>query len=145
MLPLAMNGQGIGDVRFGSTYREAMRDIMALFGQPSATSERQCVYVNKSFMGMLFDEVHFNFKEGKLTEARFFRSQDSKRAAKAGMKQLNDTLDKVFHTTLDLEDRSTPFYVGGSSPTGMGRLFTIFIAPRAGKWSTQLRYGPFKL
>lgn len=145
LLSLTANAQGIGDVRFGSTHQEAMKNITALFGQPVNVSPDQCFFTNRTFMGMQFDEVHFNFQKGKLTEARFFKKQKSKHAAKSGMKELNDTLTKVYPTTMDLEDRTTPFYVGGASPAGFGHLFTIFVSPRNGAWSTQLRYGPFKM
>ena len=53
-------------------------------------------------------------------------------------------MGKKYEISYDEEDGGDVFYKGGTSPLGYGKLFTIFTSPMDGRWTAQLRFGPFK-
>lgn len=136
--------QGIGNVKFGTSRAEATTAIKALFGEPSKSDNEMMIYTNKTFEGYKWNEVLFKFKNDKLTEARFFMNQKNKSQAKRELSAISKTLGKKHVMTEDIEDDGNTFYAGGKSPEFYGHLFTLFIAPRNGVWTDQLRFGPFK-
>ena len=138
------NAQGIGNVQFGSTYEEATARIVETFGHPAHATSDEIVYNNKSFEGFRWNKVTFRFRNGQLCEARFYKDHKSKWMAKTELDSIAKNLSKKHAISLDYEEDGTRFYAGGQSPLGIGRLFTVFVAPRNGHWSDQLRFGPFK-
>lgn len=64
--------------------------------------------------------------------------------AKAELENIAKNLNKKHALSQDYEEDGSRFYAGGLSPKGIGRLFTVFVAPHNGQWSDQLRFGPFK-
>lgn len=138
------NAQGIGNVQFGSTYEEATARIVETFGHPAHATSDEIVYNNKSFEGFRWNKVTFRFRNGQLCEARFYKDHKSKWMAKTELDSIAKNLSKKHAISLDYEEDGTRFYAGGQSPLGIGRLFTVFVAPRNGYWSDQLRFGPFK-
>ena len=145
MVSMMAKAQSIGKVQFGTPLSEAKTEITAQMGNPSKATEQELCYTNKVFNGFKWNEIHFFFKDGKLNEARFYMNVKNKAAAKVQAKNVSKVLGKDNVMTEDYEDDGTPFYAGGKSPDGFGHLFTIFVSPRAGRWTTQLRYGPFEL
>lgn len=138
------NAQGIGNVQFGSTCEEATARIVETFGHPAHATSDEIVYNNKSFEGFRWNKVTFRFRNGQLCEARFYKDHKSKWMAKTELDSIAKNLSKKHAISLDYEEDGTRFYAGGQSPLGIGRLFTVFVAPRNGHWSDQLRFGPFK-
>lgn len=136
--------QGIGNVKFGTPREVAVHEIELLFGAPSALSDDQMIYTNRDFEGYRWNEVVFNFKKGKLTEARFFMDKNNKTHAKKEMREMANYFGQKYSISDDIEEDGTEFYTCGRSPVGLGRLFTLFVAPRNAIWTTQLRFGPFK-
>lgn len=136
--------QGIGNIRFGASYADAVARINETFGTPVQTSNDEVVYANTSFEGFRWNCVVFRFHEGRLCEARFFLDHKSKGKAKAELESIAKSLGKKHVMSHDYEEDGSRFYVGGQSPMGIGRLFMLFVAPRNGQWSDQLRFGPFK-
>lgn len=145
MFSMMTKAQNIGKVQFGTLLSEAKTEITTQLGTPSKESEEELCYTNKVFNGFKWNEIHFFFKDGKLNEARFYMTVKNKVAAKVQAKSVYNMLGKDNVMTEDYEDDGTPFYAGGKSPDGFGHLFTIFVSPRSGHWTTQLRYGPFEL
>ena len=72
-------------------------------------------------------------------------NQKNKRMATAKMSAIAKVMEKDYSMSMDYEDDGNLFYAGGTSPLGYGRLFTIFISPRNGVWTTQMRFGPFSI
>lgn len=138
------HAQGIGNVQFGSTYEEATARIAEAFGHPAHVTSDEIVYKNKLFEGFKWNQVTFRFRNGQLCEARFYMDHKSKWKAKTELESIAKNLSKKHALSLDYEEDGTRFYAGGLSPLGIGRLFTVFVAPRNGQWSDQLRFGPFK-
>ncbi len=142
--PATLQAQGIGSVKFGSAYEEAVRHIRETFGEPTTATADEMVYNDKSFEGFSWNRITFRFKSGRLCEARFYMKQASKRSAKTQLDIIATALGKKHPLSLDYEEDGTRFYAGGRSPLGIGRLFTVFVSPLNGQWSDQLRFGPFK-
>lgn len=142
--PTTLRAQGIGNVRFGSSYSEAVGRIREAFGEPVLANGDEMVYADKSFEGFCWNRITFRFKSGKLCEARFYMNHANKQKAKAQLENIAACLAKKHSMSLDYEEDGTRFYAGGLSPLGIGRLFTVFVAPHNGQWSDQLRFGPFK-
>ncbi len=136
--------QGIGNIRFGASYDDAMMRIKETFGTPVKTSNDEVVYANMLFEGFHWNQVTFRFQEGRLCEARFYQDHKSKGKAKAELESIVKSLGKKHTLSQDYEEDGSRFYAGGQSPMGIGRLFTAFVAPHNGQWSDQLRFGPFK-
>ena len=139
-----ISGQGIGNVRFGSTYEVAAMHIKETFGNPVKATDDEMVYANTLFEGILWNSVTFRFMEGRLCEARFYQDHKNKVKAKAELETIAQNLGKKHALSLDYEEDGNRFYAGGLSPMGIGRLFIVFVAPHNGHWSDQLRFGPFK-
>ena len=137
-------GQGIGKVRFGASYEEAVTHIKEAFGNPEKSTVDEVAYSNASFEGVQWNWVTFRFKEGLLCEARFYQDHKNKGKAKAELDNIAKCLSRKHALSLDYEEDGNRFYAGGLSPMGIGRLFTVFVAPHNGRWSDQLRFGPFK-
>jgi hypothetical protein len=138
------HAQGIGNVKFGSTRDVATKAIEDFFGEPSKIDDEVMIYTNKVFEGFHWNEVLFKFKDSKLVEARFFMNQKNKSHAKKQLTEISKTLSAKHVMTKDIEDDGNTFYAGGKSPLYYGHLFTLFISPRNGLWTDQLRFGPFK-
>lgn len=143
---LHMNGQGMESIKFGSGYDEALPHIERLFGKPTEVNAHQCIYRNAPLCvdSVNFDEARFGFKDNRLVEARLYKMARSKAEAKRVLLSLKKELEKQHTLSVDYEEDGSAFYLGGVSPTGVGRLFVISITPRHGKWAAQLRYGPFR-
>lgn len=144
LFALQASAQSIGKVRFGAPYNEAVSHIKEAFGTPLKTTDDEVVYANASYEGFLWNRVTFRFQEGRLCEARFYRDHKNKGKAKAELEDIAKSLSKKHALSQDYEEDGNRFYAGGLSPMGIGRLFTIFVAPHNGLWSDQLRFGPFK-
>lgn len=141
---VSASAQGIGDVRFGSSREVASRAIFQLFGQPSSTDDNCYIYTNKVFEGFHWNEVLFKFTGDRLTEARFFMNQRNKHDARRKLTVISKVLAEKHVMSMDIEEDGSYFYAGGKSPLYFGHLFTLFISPRDGKWTDQLRFGPFE-
>lgn len=139
-----VQAQGIGEVKFGSSRQVAAMAIEAMFGEPTHSSEDVMSFRDKMFEGYKWDQVDFKFTDGKLTEARFYMDQKSKSLARRKQYSISRTLAKNHALSEDIEEDGSRFYAGGKSPIYYGHLFTLFISPRNGEWSNQLRFGPFK-
>lgn len=138
------SGQGIGNIRFGTSYEIAAMHIKETFGNPVKATDDEMVYANTLFEGILWNSVTFRFMEGRLCEARFYQNHKNKVKAKAELENIAKNLSKKHALSQDYEEDGSRFYAGGLSPKGIGRLFTVFVAPHNGQWSDQLRFGPFK-
>ncbi|MGI6243036.1 MAG: hypothetical protein ACOYJK_05830 [Prevotella sp.] len=145
MFAITSNAQGIGNVRFGTAYDEAMACIKAILGTPIAADASVVTYKDVSFKGFKWSEITFTFKNGRLAEARCYMNQRSKRAASSKVTDIAKVMAKDHVMSMDFEDDGNKFYAGGKSPEGFGHLFTIFISPRNGVWTTQMRFGPFRI
>lgn len=137
-------GQGIGNVMFGASYEDAIVRIVDNFGTPTQATEDEVTYSDAWFEGFLWNRVYFKFKEGRLCEARFYRNHKTKLGAKTELKSIAEKFGAKHELSIDYEEDGNNFYAGGTSPVGIGRLFTIFMAPYKGQWSDQVRFGPFK-
>lgn len=122
---------------------EAVKNIVMMFGEPVKNTDDMLIYHKLRYEGVMWDEAYFKFSGDKLTEARFYSRQQGKTQALRKVTELADILKQEHPVTKDYEDKHTYFYMGGMSPLEYGHLFTIFISPYKGGWSTQLRYGPF--
>ena len=131
--------------RFGANYNDAMSRLTALSGEPAVADENHCVFKNRLFEhdGTTFNEVRCKFKNQRLVEERFYKTAQTKRIAVKNMMEMKRALEGQYTISEDYEDDGTAFFCGGIAPTGIGRLFTISVQPRHGRWVTLLQYGPF--
>lgn len=156
LLPLAlmMTGgvawaDGFVPVRFGVSHTEAMDSLAKLWGVPEQTTVQSAIYINKVYRGIAFDRIVVGFEDeargGYFNQIRFFVARHVRRQAVA----VRDSLARVLSTeygqgiTHDYEENGNKFYKGGTSPEGIGFLFTIYTQRRQGQWMTELRYGAF--
>ncbi|MCI6617263.1 MAG: hypothetical protein MSD82_00235 [Prevotella sp.] len=139
----AQHESQVGNTKLGTVYEEALTSIKAEFGNPETVSTTQVKYKNVLYKGFKFDELYLNFRNNKFCEARFYMNALNKQVAL----NLKESLAKAFgqsqNLSKDLEEDGSTFYKGGRGPFGVGHLFTIFSAPNRGRWTAQLRYGPF--
>lgn len=145
MCATVAGARGIESIKFGTTYQEAVTNIKASLGEPLSSDTNVLTYKDVSFKGFTWNEITFRFKNGKLVEARCYMNQKNKRMATAKMSAIAKAMEKDYSMSMDYEDDGNLFYAGGTSPLGYGRLFTIFISPRNGVWTTQMRFGPFSI
>lgn len=137
-------GDGLSARFFGLCYDDARKNIAEMLGKAAEVSGEDGIrYKDVEYDGMMWDEACFRFTDGVLTEARFYSVQTSKAAALRYAETIALKMGKEHSLSKDYEDRRTFFYKGGRSPMDFGHLFTIFVSPYRGGWSTQLRYGPF--
>lgn len=144
MVSLMANAQGIGNIKFGAPYNEALVCIKDMFGEPVSANSEMVTYNNVSYKGFKWNELVFRFTNGHLVEARYYMNQKDKAMAKRQLDSIAKAMEKSYAISRDFEDDGNVFYAGGISPMGMGRLFTIFVSPRNGSWTSQLRFGPFR-
>lgn len=137
------NAQSVCNAKFGMPYEEAVAHIKNVLGTPTTSQADRVVYKNVMFKGIRWSEMIFTFKDGKMTEARCYLNEKSKNAAKAQLHKLAKEMKKEHALSEDYEEDGTVFFAGGKSPVGMGHLFTIFLSPRNGVWTMQMRFGPF--
>lgn len=145
MFGTAVCAQGIGCIKFGTNYQEAVAEIKASMGEPVFSDTHVVTYKNAAFEGFTWSEVTFRFKNGKLAEARCYMNQANKNMAVAQLGIIAKAMGREHSLSMDYEDDGNLFYAGGLSPMGYGRLFTLFISPRNGTWTTQMRFGPFSI
>ena len=145
MCATMVSAQGIGNIRFGTTYDEAVTDIKASLGEPVSSDANVVTYKNISFKGFEWNEITFRFKNGKLAEARCYMNHKNKRLATAKLSEIANIMENEHVMSMDYEEDGNLFYAGGRSPMGVGHLFTIFISPRNGIWTPQMRFGPFSI
>jgi len=141
---MVANAQGIDNLRFGTAYNDALTLIKAQYGSPLSIDSESVTYKNVSYQGFKWNEVVFKFTNGKLSEARYYMNQKNKILATKRITDIAKTMEKTHVITKDYEDDGNLFYAGGKSPMGFGHLFTIFVSPRNGVWTSQLRFGPFR-
>lgn len=134
-----------GNLEFGSSYDSAIVTIKAQLGTPMTETSDTLIYRNIDYCGFKWDQVVFRFKNKVLMETRCYRFQANKVKAVGMLPTIAKEMEKSHVMTLDYEDDGTVFYAGGKSPEGFGHLFTIYVSPYQGRWSTQLRFGPFVL
>ena len=134
----------IGRVELGRPYAEAVEEIKGEFGEPAEAGETVVRYKDRSYKGVHFAEVAFVFRDGRLSEAKFSCKPEPRQAAVRRMASIVKAWEGDYTITEDVEDGGTPFYKGGSSPVGIGPLFTIYSMPGGGGQSASLRYGPFR-
>lgn len=138
----AQQVEKVGTVALGLPYAEALSAIKAEFGEPQSVSDEQVVYGKRTFQGMAFDELKFQFRNGKFNQARFFAKAGGKAAAQKKMEEIANVMKKAGDLSRDVEDDMSWFYKGGRSPLGIGHLFTIFTYAKQGAYGAELRYGP---
>jgi hypothetical protein len=145
--PVLRNKANVDNIRFGISYHTVLQDFQQLWGSPEAKDSASILYANKIFQGMKFDRIELDFQYVDSTsyfnQARFYRICSSKVQAVRQMKILAGRLSKIYPVSYDEEEGGTPFYKGGCAPVGLDDLFTVFVAPRKGRWTCQLRYGAF--
>ena len=129
---------------FGLRYPDAMRNIEAILGKATTEVDGKVVYKNVKFEGLTWNNAYFKFAKGMLVEARFIYVVPSKSMALRQLEEIAKVMKLSHAISKDYEDKRTAFYKGGRSPMEFGHLFTIFVSPYKGKWSAQLRYGPFE-
>lgn len=134
----------VGSIVLGTVYHEALDAMKAEFGEPAMVSTTQVAYKNVHFKGFKFDELYFNFRNNKFCEARFYIGALNRNVAVNMKESLAKAFGESYNLSMDLEEDGSTFYKGGRGPSGIGHLFTIFTAPDHGRWTAQLRYGPFK-
>ena len=143
MTSYAQQESMVGNTKLGAVYEEALISLKAEFGEPEQESITQIKFKNVHFKGFKFDALCLNFRNNRFSEARFYMNASNKQAAL----HLKESLAKAFsqnqELSKDLEEDGSTFYKGGRGPLGIGHLFTIFSAPNNGRWTAQLRYGPF--
>lgn len=134
-------------VDFGTKRHEALRSIKARFGEPNAEEDNSIVYYDKEWNGYRFTKIVFGFEQpsrgGYFNEARFFVAEPTRKAAVCQREALVTKLREKYSITHDYEENGNKFYKGGTSPEGIGFLFTVYTQKREGRWTTELRYGAF--
>ena len=144
-MSLHAEGLNIGaeSLNFGTPYLNILTNVEAEWGKPTTNDDGNIHYCNVALYGTKWDEVGLFFKNGVLVEARCYVSQKNKLMATRKLSTVARMMKDKHAMTCDYEEDGSLFYVGGKSPNEIGHLFTLFIAPHQGKWSTQLRFGPF--
>lgn len=132
----------IGNARFGESYNPALEKLKTEFGAPVAVSTDCVTFKDLTYHNVKFSHVDFYFKNQKLNGASFVVAVANKRLAISKVKQIRDSLSEQYDISQDYDDGAY-FYIGGHSPRGIGRLFTISSGKRNGGWFAELRYGPF--
>ncbi len=135
---------GYKNIKMGASYDETVMALKTEFGEPSMTDQQLMNYKNVELFGAKWDTVDFRFVGGKLAEVRCFSYQKNKSQAITRLNSAVQGLKKEYDMTCDYEEDGSIFYTGGVSPKGIGHLFTLFVSPLQGAWSTQLRFGPFR-
>jgi|LAHS01.1.fsa_nt_gb hypothetical protein len=145
LVGLSVRAVADGSLEFGSSYHDAIVSIKAQLGSPVTESSDTLIYKNIDYCGFRWDQVVFRFRNGILTETRCYMYQANKDRAVGRLSAIAKEMEKTHVMTMDYEDDGTVFYAGGRSPEGYGHLFTIYASPYRGRWSAQLRFGPFAL
>lgn len=136
-------------VRFGLPKVEAISAFTQLWGCPVETTENAITFYNVELDGFCFNRVVLGFEDathgGYFNQARLFITRPVRRQAVIQRDSLARTLSTQYGygITRDYEENGNKFYKGGTSPEGIGFLFTIYTQRRQGQWSTELRYGAF--
>lgn len=144
MMTALSYAHGLSTELFGTRYAEALRNIESILGKSAKVEADKVIYNKVEYEGMTWDEAYFKFSDGQLVEARFYSRQAGKAKALRHLEEVAKVLKRSHAITKDYEDKHTAFYKGGRSPMDFGHLFTIFVSPYKGGWTTQLRYGPFE-
>lgn len=144
MMTALSYAHGLSTELFGTRYADALRNIESILGKPAKVDADKVIYNKVEYEGMKWDEAYFKFSDGQLVEARFYSRQAGKAKALRHLEEVAKVLKRSHAITKDYEDKHTAFYKGGRSPMDFGHLFTIFVSPYKGGWTTQLRYGPFE-
>lgn len=141
----ALGNAKIGNIVFGDDYNKALTAIKQNFGVPDIVDKSVVEYKNKNHFGVNFDKVIFRFTDSKLVEACFISYKNSKNTANKSIQVLADIIKSDYDLSMDIEDDGTYFYKGGLAKSMDGRLFTLFIRKYSGRWTIQMRYGPYKI
>ena len=151
LFSLAVNAKGdtgVANVDFGTSYDMAITKLKQTFGEPAMSDSAKVVFMNRLYDGDRYDKVEFYFEQEKgdcvFNQARFYIFCTNKNVARQRLKFLSKVMGKKYEISYDEEDGGDVFYKGGTSPLGYGKLFTIFTSPMDGRWTAQLRFGPFK-
>lgn len=144
-----MMGENFMPINFGVSRELAVSKFTELWGQPDENNQYNIVYSNVEYQGFLFNRVVIGFednaKDGYFNQARFFIARPVRKQAVVLRDSLSLYLSKElgYPITADYEENGNKFYKGGTSPEGIGFLFTIYTQRREGKWMTELRFGAF--
>lgn len=136
-------------VKFGLPRSEVVSVFTQLWGCPVETTESAVTFYNVELDGFCFDRAVLGFEAGAhgdyFNQARLFITRPVRRQAVVQRDSLARTLSTQYGygITRDYEENGNKFYKGGTSPEGIGFLFTIYTQRRQGQWSTELRYGAF--
>ena len=131
------------DVAIGSPYEDVAEALTVRYGNPATKTEDQIVYRKKIFQQFLYDVLIFNFRQGKLSEARLYANEPSFAVAQKEMEKIAKVIDKTWPLSKDREGRYTWFYVGGIAPSGIGHLLALHTYKVGKGYHTELRFGPF--
>lgn len=134
----------LSNIKLGGSYKEIITATQSDFGSPSAADSVSVNYKGVTLFGIKWDDVKLRFDRGVLTEVRCYSMQKSKKLSLSKLAQVASNMEATYPITRDYEEDGSLFYTGGTSPEGIGHLFTIFVAPMQGAWSTQIRFGPFR-
>lgn len=135
----------IRNLAFGTEYAIAATEIKHNFTEPTSKTLDMIVCDSIDYLNVKFDKVVFAFKESRLSEARFVIYYKNKWDARRGIQYMAAELKNYFDLSKDLEDDGSYFYKGGIAKSVDGKLFTLYVKKDNGRWSVQLRYGPYRL
>lgn len=134
-------------IDFGTPRTETVSTLRTLLGEPREQTSDALTYRDVTLGGCTFSRAVFGFEEetrgGYFNEVRLFITAPSRRAAVEKREMLVRSLKDRYPITADYEENGNKFYKGGTSPTGIGFLFTVYTQRRGGVWTTELRYGAF--
>lgn len=144
-IAMATQAANLENLKFGSTFLDTESVVKAELGEPLNCDSVMINYEDVLLYGMKWNKVDFNFTNGKLAEVRCYLYNSNKNGASKQLIRIAKQMEALFPMTRDYEEDGCLFYTGGTSPEGIGHLFTLFISPQNGTWSTQLRFGPFRI
>lgn len=134
-------------VAFGTDKAVTLQTLKNTFGEPNSNENGSLVYYDQLWKGYRFSKIVFGFEDeakgGYFNQARFFLVSDTRDSAVAEREKMAKELEEEYDLTYDFEEDGNKFYNGGTSPAGIGYLFTLYTTKREGKWTTELRFGAF--
>lgn len=142
-------GEGFVTIDFGTSKKEATEHFITMWGQPDIVNDEAIVFLNKDYRGFRFNKIIIGFEnksdDHHFNQARFFIARHTRHHAVVQ----RDSIARImahkygYGISTDYEENGNKFYKGGTSPEGIGFLFTIYTQRREGRWMTELRFGAF--
>lgn len=149
LLPCFCSAQVINEicgVKFGSTYSQAKSILEKRFGEATISSQDEIIFVEKTYAGVYFDDLMFQFQAGVFNKCMMGVICKDATDAKNQRDFIAKKLEGKYELFEGIASDKFKYYLGGTSPVdGNDFGFLLHVRKLEDVWYAILMYGPYDI